>query len=161
MDEYDYRISWVAPEYEHREHGNDWFWAVGIITVSLAVAFVIIGDTLLSIIILLGMGMLLYHAKHEPKNIEYELSKKGVRTGATLYPWETLESFWVLEKYGGKNEDLQPKLLLTSKKALMPHLVILLSETVLEEVHQSMSHMLPEIPQVEPLPERLMRIVGF
>ena len=161
MEEYDYHISWVAPDHDHREHTADWFWAVGIASVSFAVAFVILGNTLLSIIILLGMGMLLFHAKHPPKNIDYDISKKGISAGKTLYPWETLDSFWILEGHSGAKEDRAPKLLLISKKTFMPHIVILLNEFVLEEVHQSLAHMLHEEPQVEPLPERLMRIIGF
>ena len=161
MDEYDYQISWSAPEYEHREHSADWYWAVGIISVSLAVAFVIIGNMLLSVIIILGMGTLLFHAKYPPKILECRLSKKGVLAGDRLYPWETLESFWVLEGKDSIGFHRDPKILLTSKKTFMPNIVIPLGESVIDEVHQSLSHMLHEEPQVEPLPERLMRKIGF
>lgn len=157
----DHTITWVAPEHEHHEHSADWYWAVGIISVSLAVAFVIVGNALLSIIILIGMGTLLSHAKHPPKMLDYKLSKKGVLAGKTLYPWETLESFWVLEGSEGTKYPHGPKILITSKKTLMPHIVIPLEESVIDEVHQSLSHMLPEEHQVEPLPERLMRKIGF
>lgn len=161
MEEYDYQISWVAPEHEHREHSADWYWAVGIISVSLAVAFVIVGNTLLSVIIILGMGTLLAYAKHPPRTLEYKLSKKGVGAGETLYPWETLESFWVLEGKDNIRFHRDPKILLTSKKTFMPHIVIPLAEHVIDEVHQSLAHMLHEEHQVEPLPERLMRKIGF
>lgn len=157
----EYTISWVAPEFEHHEHSADWYWAVGIISVSLAVAFVIVGNMLLSIIIILGMSMLLFHAKHPPRVLEYKLSKKGVSAGNTLYPWETLSSFWILEGTENVKYPRQPKIILTSKKPLMPHIVIPLREFVLDEVHQSLSHMLPEEPQMEPLPERIMRKIGF
>ena len=161
MEEYDYQISWVAPEHEHREHSADWYWAIGIISVSLAVAFVIVGNTLLAIIMILGMGTLLAYAKHPPRTLEYKLSKKGVSAGSTLYPWETLESFWVLE---GKNDTRfhrDPKILLISKKTFMPHIVIPLDESVIGEARQSLSHMLREERQIEPIPERIMRKIGF
>lgn len=159
MDEY--TISWVAPEYEHREHDSDWYWAVGIISVSLAVAFVIIGNILLSIILLVGMGTILSHSRHYPKNVEYELSKKGVRAGKTLYPWETLDSFWIIEGHTKGVHEFSPKLLVTSKKTFMPHIVIPLSEFVLEEVHHLMSQMIHEVPQMEPPLDRLIRAIGF
>ncbi|MBI5401192.1 MAG: hypothetical protein HZB12_03720 [Candidatus Yonathbacteria bacterium] len=161
IEGYDYRISWVAPEYEHREHSADWYWALGIISVSLAVAFVIVGNMLLSVIILIGMGSLLFYAKHPPQIIKCELSKKGVRAGKTLYTWESLESFWVLDGYEDEKEIHNPKLLITSKKPLMPHIVIPLDELTMQEVHQAMAHMLHEEHQVEPLPDRLMRKIGF
>lgn len=161
MNTNDDTISWVAPEYEHREHSADWYWALGIISISLAVAFVIVGNTLLSIIIIVGMGTLLAYAKHPPRNIECCLSKRGVTANEKLYPWETLESFWILEGIHDTKYPHGPKILLTSKKPLMPHIVIPLSDTVINEVHQSLAHMLPEEPQTEPLPARLMRRIGF
>lgn len=161
MEEHSYQVSWFAPEHEHREHSADWYWAVSIVSVSLAIAFIIVGNILLSVIIILGISTLLFHAKHPPRTIEYKLSKKGVSAGDRLYPWETLESFWILE---GKNDvrfHRDPKILLTSKKAFMPHIVIPLTDFIIDEVRESLSHMLHEVPQNEPLPERLMRKIGF
>lgn len=161
MEEYDYRISWSAPEYDHHDHTADWYWAIGIVSVSLAIAFVIVGNALLSIIILLGMGTLLHYAKHPPKTTEYEFSKKGVRAGKTLYPWDTLDSFWILDGHTTRGKTCAPRLLLVSKKTFMPHIVILLDDTVIEEVHQSLTHMLHEEPQMEPIHDRLLRVIGF
>ncbi len=161
MNTDDYIISWTAAEYEHREHGADWYWALGIISLSLALAFIIIGNMLLSIILLLGVGTLLFHTKTPPQNKDYECSKRGIRAGKTLYPWETLESFWILEGSEDVKYSHGPKILLTSKKPLMPHIVIPLSELIVNEVHRALSRTLPEEPQVEPLPERLMRKIGF
>ena len=156
-----YTISWSAPEHEHREHSADWYWAVSIVTISLAIAFVLLDNMLLSIIILLGIGALLVHTKHPSRLAECTISKKGIRIDSKLYPWETLESFWILD---GK-EDVRyphgPKILLISKKTFMTHIVIPLSADSLDEVHQTLSHMLHEEPQVEPLPDRLMRRLGF
>ncbi|MBI5798582.1 MAG: hypothetical protein HZB10_01465 [Candidatus Yonathbacteria bacterium] len=161
MDDNEYRISWVAPEHEHHDHGSDWYWAVGIILGSLVVAFIIVGNILLSIILLLGIGTLLFHTKHPPKNIECEFSQKGIRMNKTLYPWDTLESFWILERGRDGHENCNPKILLTSKKVFMPHIVVPLNDFILDEVHEVLSHMLEEVPQVEPLHERLTRRLGF
>lgn len=157
----EHAIVWVAPEYEHREHSADWFWAVGIISVSLAVAFVIVGNMLLSIIILVGMGMLLFYSKHPPRLVEYSLTKQGVKAGATLYPWETISSFWILEAVSNAKFHRDPKIIFTSKKAFMPHIVVPLNHAVIEDVHQTLLAILPEEHQMEPLPERLMRKIGF
>jgi len=161
MNENDYRISWTAPQYDHHEHTTDWYWAVGIVSVSFSIAFVIGGNILLAIIILLGMGTLLYYAKHEPKIVEYEFSKKGVRAGKTLYPWETLDSFWILEGHTTHGKVCAPKLILISRKQFMPHIVMLLDESVISEVQQTLQHMLHEEPQMEPFYDRLMRLIGF
>lgn len=159
MDEY--KITWVAQEYEHREHTSDWYWAVGIVSVSLAVAFVIMSNTLLALIIILGMGTVLHYAKNPPRDIEYELSKKGVRAGKTLYPWESLSSFWILEGLYDAKHHRDPKILLTSKKPFLPHIIIPINEDIIEEAHHSLLNMLPEEEQFEPFHERLIRIMGF
>ncbi len=154
-------ITWSAPAYDHTEHHADWYWAVSIISISLAVAFFIIGDALLSIIVILGIGTLLFHAKHPPEIIECEISRNGIRAGKTLYLWETLESFWILDEHETEKEYVSAKLLLTSKKSFMPHIVIPLGSSDHDELRHALSSMLPEEPQAEPLPDRLMRKLGF
>lgn len=154
-------IFWVAPEHEHREHASDWYWAISIITVSLAAAFIIVGNMLLSIVVLLGVGMLLYYSKFPPRMIEYKISKSGVRVGDKLHPWESLHSFWIIEKDEDEHDYHEPKLLLVSKKNFAPHVLIQLNEYILEDVRHVMKHMLPEEPRVEPFVERLARKAGF
>lgn len=154
-------IMWVAPEYEHHNHGADWYWAMGIITVSLAIAFVIVDNLLLSIIILLGMGTLLYYAKRGPRIIEFKISKSGILADKTLYSWKSLNSFFILEKEEGTKDYHEPKIMLISKKPFMTHIIIPINEYILEEVHATLAHMLPEVPHTEPLAERVARKLGF
>jgi len=47
-------IEWDAHEYEHRERSPDWFWAVGIISVSVAVAAVIFGNIIFGILVIIA-----------------------------------------------------------------------------------------------------------
>ncbi len=155
------KISWRAPEHEHREHDADWYWAVGIITLSLAVVFFIFKNIFLSIIVVLGVGILFAHSKTPPRTIECALSRKGIRVNTKLYTWESLESFWILEERFAGKMHVGAKILLISKKPLMPHIVIPLDPNLTEEVHAALSQILPEEPQTEPLPDRIMRRLGF
>lgn len=155
-------ISWEASRYEQYEHSADWYWVVGIITTSLAVAFALVGNFLLSIIVLLGIGTLLFHSKHEPELLEYEISRKGIRAGKTLYRWDSLDSFWIVEADTTSKHPSSAKILLTSKKSFMPHIVVPLSTNISpDEMHEILSEKLPEEFQMEPLPDRLMRKLGF
>lgn len=154
-------ISWVAPEYEHKEHGADWYWVLGIITVSLAVAFIIAGNMLLSIILIVGVGTLLVSTKHAPRITEYAISRSGIRAGETLYPWASLRSFWILRKDADAKDYHGPKILLISKKTFMPHIIIPIDMDVLDEVHDALQDMLPEEEYREPIAERLARKIGF
>lgn len=152
------QIIWHSPAHERREHSADWYWAISIVTIALVVAFVIVGNILLSVVIGIGIGTLLATASREPKVIEYALERKGIRIGTRVYPWDTLDSFWILDE----TKDTVAKLLITSKKPLMPHIVILLNNEVShEELREVLSHAIPETPQDEPLPDRIMRKFGF
>lgn len=154
-------ISWSTPAYDHQEHTADWYWAVSIIAVSLAVAFFILENTLLSIIVLIGIGTLLAHSKHPPEEITYELSRKGILSGKTFYPWNSLESFWIIDEHKTEKGYASAKILITSKKTFMPHIVIPLTNAPIEEIHHTLSQMLDEELQIEPLADRVMRKLGF
>ena len=154
--------SWSAPQYERYEHSADWYWVVGIITTSLAVAFFIVDNILLSIIVILGVGTLLFHLKQEPEITDYEISRKGIRAGKTLYHWDSLDSFWIVERDDISRHTAPAKILLTSKKIFMPHIVIPLSDDIgTDEMHEVLSRVLSEKFQTEPLPDRIMRKLGF
>ncbi|MBI3634305.1 MAG: hypothetical protein HY228_01655 [Candidatus Yonathbacteria bacterium] len=158
---YNQLIKWEAPESEHREHTADWYWAVSIVTVSLAIAFFIAGNILLSLILIIGIGTLLVHSKHPPKMVSYEISRKGIRAGKTIYLWDSLDSFWLQEEDTPREDFIEAKLLLTSKKHFMPHIIIHLDNAPLEEIHTYLSKMLNEKYQVEPFPHRIMHRLGF
>lgn len=155
------RLLWSAPQYERYEHTADWYWVVGIITTALAIAFFIAGNMLLSLIIIIGVGTLLYHSKKEPTLIEYEISRKGIRVGKTFYRWDTLSSFWIVEKDDTARHPAPAKILLTAKKSFTTHIVIPFKDTDADEMHAILSQMLPEEFQIEPLPDRIMRKLGF
>lgn len=151
-------ILWHTHEHEHREHSADWYWAVVIITIALAVAFVIVGNMLLSVIVVLGVGILLAVSRQEPPIIECRISRKGISAGKTFYPWGSLESFWILEH----TDTSAGKILLTSKKTFMPHIIVPLSMNApQDEIREVLTHMLHEEPQIEPFPDRLMHKLGF
>lgn len=154
-------IKWSAPEYDYREHSTDWYWVVGIITLSVATALFIAGNLLLSIIIIIGIGTLMVHAVQTPKHFEYQISEHGIRAHKKFYYWDSLESFWILEATTTDGVPVSAKLLLTSKKHFMPFVVIPLGNTPFKEIREALLTVLPEEPRVEPFPERVMRKLGF
>lgn len=148
-------IRWTAPEYSHRDKSADWFWAVGIISISLAGAAIIFNNVLLAIFILLGAFTLSLYAHREPFEVEYELNEKGVIAGNTLYTYSSLESFWVETRYA------QPRLHLKSKRPLVPHVTILLDEINPNIVDEYLTRYIREEEYVEPLSHKLLEYLGF
>ncbi|MEX0916923.1 MAG: hypothetical protein WDZ90_00120 [Candidatus Paceibacterota bacterium] len=149
-------LKWKAPEYEHRDKTSDWFWVLGIIAVSGAVAAVLFGNVLFGALILIGAFVLAIFAAKKPETVEFEINERGVRIGKKLYPYSTLDHFGIVENAN------TPKLYLQSTKMLAPHMVILLEGVSEKDVRDRLSKKLPEEDEgEEPFSERVMDMFGF
>lgn len=148
-------IRWTAHEYEPRNRGNDWYWALGIIAVAGAATAVIFGNILFAIVIIIGAFVLILHARKEPEVHEFEINKNGITIGDRLYPYRTLDSFWI-------PDEGRPRIIIHSKRLLMPQIVIPLAEGISEDdVHAALSQYLDEEEHEESFAEHLAEWLGF
>ncbi len=108
------RIIWHIEEYQHREKGADWFWALGIIALLGAVIAIIYGDILFAVVIVLGGLMLGYYAMRQPDIIEIAISDEGIMVRGFFYEFGKLKSFNVDE------HELGSYLLIETKRNLEP-----------------------------------------
>jgi hypothetical protein len=153
----DYIIRWQAHEYEYVEKDSNWYWAVGIITVAGAVVAFIAGNILFGILILLAGFTLSMHAARKPELMNFEINPKGVMSDSTLYPYTTLESFWVDDM-----SDVNPKIILKSEKLFMPHIIIPYpADTDPEELRDYLGYYIAEEEMYEPFSHKLMEYLGF
>lgn len=150
-----YIIRWQAHEYEYVDKDANWYWAVGIITVAGAVVSLIAGNILFAILILLGGFTLSMHAARKPELMNFEFNPKGVMIDSTMYPYTTLESFWV--------DDLtNPKIILKSEKLFMTYIIIPFPDDEdPEEVRDYLGYYLEEEEMYEPFSHKLMEYLGF
>ncbi len=151
-------FSWSAHEYIHRKRSTDWFWAVGIITVSVIVISIILGNILFALLILVGVLSLLVHSIREPKLVLFKLDSRGVHIERKLFPYGTLDSFWVEhnDHYG-----LPSKILIKSKKLAMPLIVIPLDEVDPQDIHDVLDLYLKEEEHIEPFGQKVVEFLGF
>ena len=105
--------------------------------------------------ILLGALTLVIYSVRKPNIIGVELGKRGVSVNNTIYPYNTLKSFWVEE------DDIEPKILMQSEKVLMPYIIIPLSDTDPDIVREFLLNYLEEEEHREPLSQKLMEYLGF
>ena len=152
MDE---SLKWSAPEYNHYQRSTDWFWAVGIITVSIAVLAFFYNNALFGILILLAAGILVFYAVRVPQNVDYEINQRGIVVGKELHPYLTIESFWLETRLG------EPKIILKSKKALLPYIIIPVHEDSADEVASVLRNFLEEKELAELASHRIMEYLGF
>ena len=155
------RIVWEAPEYEEKERSRDWFWALGLIIVTAALASIIFQNYFFAALIVLGGALLWVFAKRPPEIIAYELNNQGLKIKTRLYPYENIKSFWV---QSGEKEGkiLKPLLFLHTERFFMP-----IISTPIEEVHAFairqvfLSKEVPEEEMREHLSEKIMESLGF
>lgn len=148
-------IRWTADEYAVKRRGRDWYWALGIVAVAAAITAIIIGNFLFAAVIVIGSLVLMLYARRVPVAFQFEINGKGIVIGDRLYPFRTLESFWIPEEGA-------PRIIVHSKRLLVPQIVIPLSDEVsIDEVHAALQKSLEEEEHTEPLSERLGEWFGF
>jgi len=149
-------ISWEAPEHYHIEKSNDWFWMLGILAVAGTAASLIFGDVLFAVVILLAAVTMFVVGHQKPRVIPFEVSLRGVRIDKTLYPYATLESYYLDEE-----NHVNPQLILKSKKMFVPLLIVPIPDDHIDDIEDLVNDRLPEEYLEEPLSHRLMEFFGF
>lgn len=151
-----FRMEWDAHEYEHKERNPDWFWAVGIISVSVAVTSIIFGNIIFGILVLIAAFTLSMFASRPPQHLHVLVDENGVTRDKVRYPFSTLKSFWIDTEHPHK------KIIMQSEKMFMPLIVVPLGDNVdVEELHENLSLFLKEEPHSLPFIEMLLERLGF
>jgi hypothetical protein len=148
-------ISWDAPEHHYTEKNNDWYWAVGIITLTAAALAFIFGNIIFGILIIVGVFALVVHAARKPDLIQIEVNDRGILVEDVLYPFLTIESFWI------DAHEHPPRLLLKSTKMFMPYIVIHIQGIDREKVREVLLTYVAETEHREPLTQKLLEKLGF
>ncbi len=146
-------IEWKILEYQEKYRGADWFWAVGIIVVAIALSAVILENILFAVFIIVAGVALVLQAIRKPRPISVRVGENGVLIEKTLYPYETLDAFWI--------EEDENNLILKSKKALVPYIVVPIGTVDKNRLHKYLSVFLDEKEMHESLAQKIMEYLGF
>ncbi len=149
-------ITWDAPEYKHVERSSDWFWVLGIISFCGALAAFFFGNFLLSILILVGGGVVALQSGKKPRISSFMVGTRGVRIGERLYPYTTISSYKIDED----NID-GPRLLLKPKKLFDSLIVMPIPEENIQDIENLVRDRLSEEDIEDPVASKLLEIVGF
>lgn len=148
-------IEWDAPEHLHTEKNNDWYWGVGIITITAVALSFILGNVIFGIMILVGVFALLVHSSRKPRTIHIEINDRGIVIDKALYPFLTLESFWI------DAHEEPPKILIKSLKTFMPFIVVYINEVDRETVRDILLDYIAETEHHEPITQKILERFGF
>lgn len=149
------KISWKTIEYLHTEKTSDWYWIVSIITISIVLIAIILNNIIFSILILVSSFTMMLLASKKPDVVKVDLDTLGITVKGSRYLYKDLDSFWI------ETRDSNPRLLLKSKKILMPYVVILIDDIEPEKIHEFIVNHLPEEEHSEPIFEKLLLYFGF
>lgn len=151
-----FKIEWTAHAFEHKIRTEDWFWAVGIIAISVAIASIIFGNIIFGILVIVATFALSLHINRPPHDVHVEVNERGIKKDNIFYPYESLHSFWIEEEHS------HPKILLRSHKWFIPLIVVPLGEKVnVEELEGRLLEFLPRHFYNLPFVERLLEHLGF
>ena len=149
-------LEWEAPEYERSEKTSDWFWAVGIISISAAVTAIILNNVLFAIVILVGTFALTIHAVKHPPLLHIAISNRGIAINDIFYLYDTLDSFWVEENFHPQ------KVLIKSKKLFMTYIILPIpADLDGDAIRDELEKYLPEVQHHEPFLQKVFEYLGF
>ena len=114
------------------------------------------GNTLFALLLLIGGTTIGIVANREPRIIPFAVNNRGVRVDDMLYPYSTLECFYIDEDH-----ELGPQLLVRSNKFFMPLIVMPIPEEFIDEIEAILEPRLAEQHLEEPLAHKLLEIFGF
>ncbi|MEK7060141.1 MAG: hypothetical protein AAB970_00770 [Patescibacteria group bacterium] len=150
------KLEWTALEYEEKERGNDWFWALGVIVLASAITSFIYANYFFGLFLIIGGILLGVFAVKKPDLVFYELNEKGLKIRNRLFPYTNIKSFWI-------KKDLEKStLFIKSERLFMPIISMPINQNSAEEIKNFMlSENVPEEEMKEHVSEKIMDSLGF
>jgi len=150
-------LRWHAYEHEHVERESDWYIALGIVAVCLAIVSVLFHDTLFAIVIIAAALAIGVHAQVEPPLTEFEISERGVRIGGVMHRYREILAFWV------EDEDYRdrPLLMIDTTKVTSPNIIIPIEGIDPKLVRAYLLEHAQEMHMREPLAHRILEFFGL
>ena len=148
-------IYWNAPEHFHIEKTPDWYWGVGIITLALSAVCIILGNVITGIFVLVAATTLVIHASRPPWIVYHEINDRGIMIHDKFYSFLHLESFWI------PHDEFPSKIILKSRKFMMPYIIIFIEEIDPEIVREVLLRYIAETEHHEHFLHRILESFGF
>ena len=114
-----------------------------------------VGSIITGIFILVAAVALVLHASRPPRIVYHEVNDRGLVIHDRLYPFLSLDSFWI------PHDEFPPKIILKSRKLFMPFIIIFIDEIDPEEVREVMLRYIAETEHHEPFLKFVLERLGF
>lgn len=95
VDEVGTIINWSFPEYEVHERSRRWWFVFYTIFGALLSFALLTLNFLFALIIIMFIGVILYRHYHEPRQMNFVISGRGINLNNNTIPWREIKSFWL------------------------------------------------------------------
>lgn len=150
-------INWLAPEYVHKERSNDWFWALGLITIIVCSIAIWLQNYIFAIFLLISGCCLIMFTLRHPQDVTYIIETKGLTMGKDLYTWKNLKTFNVKNN----ETDSFAKLLIETSKYMLPIYTIPFPKEMEAQIKETLLKVLPRSEIDESKSMVFMEKLGF
>ena len=151
-------VQWTAYEYQEKEHSVDWYWSVGLVTLIIVIASIYFKDYLFGLIMLLGIGTLVYLTIRTPREIPISIEDRGIRVRNELYLFRDLKNYWI-EDEPQRNGDRH--LLIHTKRVYEPVIGLPLGDVAPETIRQALKSHVEEKEMHENPSHQFLEMLGF
>jgi len=149
---------WTGKEYAFEEHGDDWYFALGIIAGALALASLLFGNFLLALVIVTGATTVGLQAAKHKRTHHFAIYEDGLAIDDNLYLFQDMRDFSVLEYI---DPALPPALSIKTNHLLSPHILVPIHDFDPEEIYAYIEQHLPEGMHEETLLDRIVTYLRF
>ena len=149
-------LRWSTYEHDHIERENDWYWALGIVTLAIVIISVLLHNVLFGIIIIIAAFSIALLSRTPPELTTFEISDRGIRVNKILHRYSEIISFWVEDEVGDR-----PLLLIDTTKWLSPNLIIPIEHIDPALVRAYLKERSTEVHMREPLAHQIIEFFGF
>jgi hypothetical protein len=151
----EYYLEWEAPNFNHREKTTDWYWSLGLLGLIIIGFSLWLKNYLFSFLILIGTFTLLLNGGRRPELIKHGFNQQGIVVGEHLYPWPTLESYWI------ETRGHEVKLFIHSNKSWQPVVDIALGQMNVEVINNFLEKKLKKEHLQETPAMKIAHLLGF
>lgn len=149
-----YLLEWSAPEHPHTEKSRDWYWALGVITISTALISLLLSNVLFALLIVLAGFTIGMSAARAPKEVLFRLTEDGLVIDGDLYPFESMRGYAIDEE--------RNVLLIDTPRVMTPDIVVPIPDSAIPGMRTVLTaHNVPIAQLSEPLPYRILEFFGF
>jgi hypothetical protein len=149
-------LRWRAYEHEFIERGADWYWALGIVAMCIAIVAILVSNVLFALLVILAAAVIGMLANVPPEITEFEVSDRGIRVGRELHRYDEILAFWVEDEH-----DDSPLLLVDTTKFMSPNLIIPIEGVDPKDVRDFLREHSSEVPMKEPIAHKILEFFGF